>query len=141
LGRGAGQAQVDPIRNLLLVNTRGKMLIFDRTASGNAKPNAVIEGPKSGMSSTNSFQLYPPKGWVITACFDGAVCAWSVNDNGDVPPRWKIPVQEITGYEASGIALDPAHKEIIFSSVGPRPKSGSGMMNAVMTFSWPELFQ
>jgi hypothetical protein len=141
LGRGAGQAQVDPVRNLLLVNTNRKMLIFDRTASGNAKPKAVIQGPKSGMDTTYSFQLYPEKGWVITGCFDGAVCAWSVNDNGDVPPRWKIPVQQITGYEASGIALDPAHKEIIFSSVGPRPASGAGIMNAVITFAWPEIFQ
>jgi hypothetical protein len=43
-----------------------------------------------------------------------------VDDNGDIPPRWRIPVQKLTGYVASGIALDPVHKEIILSAAGQR---------------------
>ena len=131
---------VDPINNLLIVNSDGAMLIFDRTASGNAKPKAVIEGPKSGVASISSFQVYPPKGWIIGGCSGGSICAWSITDNGDAPPRWKIPVQQLTGHVASGVALDPLHKEIIFSAAGQRVRPPSGIMNTVITFSWPEIF-
>jgi hypothetical protein len=154
-GGGPGLGQVDPMRDLLLVNTRGKMLIFDRTAKGNTAPKAVIEGPKSEMADIYIFQLYPPKGWVIAACAEGtAVCAWSVTDNGDVPPRWKIPVHQLTGYYPTALAIDPVHKELMISAVGPQPtqsafdgrprkpqtRPASGIMNTVITFSWPEVF-
>jgi hypothetical protein len=69
-----------------------------------------------------------------------AICAWDVNANGDVAPRWKVPVQQLTGYVASGIALDPVHKEVILSAAGQRVRPTSGIMNTVITFSWPEIF-
>lgn len=132
---------VDPVHNLLFVSTRDAMLIFDRTASGNAKPKAAIAGPKSEMASTNTFMIYPPKGWIINGCTGGAICAWSITDNGDVPPRWKIPVQQLTGYVASGIALDPIHREMMLSAAGQRVRPpGQKVMNTIMTFSWPEIF-
>jgi hypothetical protein len=138
--RGLAASAVDPVHNLLLVNTGGAMLIFDRTASGNTKPKAVIEGPRSGMANISSFQVYAPKGWIIAGGQGGFIGAWSVNDNGDVPPRWKIPVQQLTGYVASGIALDPVHKEMLLSAAGQRVRPPRGIMNTVITFSWPEIF-
>jgi hypothetical protein len=131
----------DPVHNRLIVNSGNSMLIFDRTASGNTKPLAVIQGPKSGVANISSFQVYPEKGWIIGGGTDGSICAWSVNDNGDIPPRWRIPVQKLTGYVASGIALDPLHKEIILSAAGQRVRPPSGIMNTVITFSWPEIFE
>jgi len=131
---------VDATHNLLLVNTQGAMLIFDRTASGNTKPKAVIRGPNSGMTRIDTFQVYEPKGWIIGGCSGGAICAWSVNDNGDIPPRWKIPVQQLTGYVASGLVLDPLHKEVILSAAGQRVRPTTGIMNTVITFSWPEIY-
>ena len=116
------------------------MLIFDRLANGNAKPLAVIQGPKSEVANISSFQVYAPNGWIIGGGKDGSICAWSISDNGDVPPRWRIPVQKLTGYVASGIALDPVHKEIILSAAGQRVRPPSGIMNTVITFSWPEIF-
>lgn len=136
-----GAAAVDPVHDRLIVNSGGAMLIFNRTASGNAKPLAVIKGPKSGVANISSFQVYPPKGWIIGGGTDGSICAWSINDNGDVAPRWRIPVKKLTGYVASGIALDPLHKEIILSAAGQRERPPSGIMNTVITFSWPEIFQ
>ena len=127
--------------DLLLVNVPNAMFIYDRTASGNAKPKAVITGPKSGMATIDTFKVYPQKNWIVGACSGGAICAWNIFDNGDVPPRWRIPVQQLTGYSASGIALDPVHKEIFLSAAGQvvaRPQSG--IMNTVITFSWPEIF-
>ena len=51
-GAGGGAifaVAADPVHNRLVVNSGGAMLIFDRTASGNTKPLAVIKGPKSGV--------------------------------------------------------------------------------------------
>jgi hypothetical protein len=135
--RGHSRVGVDPVHNLLIVLTSGEqggsgsLLIFDRTASGNVKPRGVITGAKTGLAGGSAPHVSTEKGWIIVGCAGGAVCAWSINDRGDVPPRWKIPVQRIAGVAPSGIALDPAHKEVIITS---------GNRNRVMTFSWPEVF-
>ena len=135
--RGHARVGVDPVHNLLVVSSSGErggggsLLIFDRTATGNAKPKAVLQGPKTGIGGGGAAHMYPEKGWIIAGCAGGAVCAWSINDSGDVPPRWKIPVQQIAGVAPSGIALDPDHKEVIVTS---------GNRNRVLTFSWPEIF-
>ena len=138
--RGVSAVAADPVHNRLVVNSGGAMLIFDRLASGNTKPLAVIQGPKSGVANISSFQVYPAKGWIIGGGSDGSICAWTITDNGDVPPRWRIPVQKLTGYVASGIALDHVHQEIILSAAGQRVRPPSGIMNTVITFSWPEIF-
>jgi hypothetical protein len=135
--RGHSRVGVDPVHNLLVVTVTGQggeggsMLIFDRTANGNVKPKAVIKGPSTGIGGGGAPHVNGEKGWIIGGCAGGAVCAWSVNDSGDVAPRWKIPVQQIAGVAPSGIALDPAHKEVIITS---------GNRNRVLTFSWPEVF-
>jgi len=146
--RGISPVTVDAVNDRLVINSGGALLIFDRKATGNAKPRAVIRGPNSSTASISTIQVYPPKGWIIAGCdraagmagSSPAICAWSINDNGDAAPRWKIPVQQITGYAPSGIALDPAHKEIIMSAAGQRLRPPSGIMNSVITFSWPEIF-
>ena len=92
------------------------------------------------MAGIGAFQTYAAKGLVITGCTGGGICAWSVNDTGDVPPRWKIPVKDLTGYVASAIAIDPVHKEIILSAAGQRERPPSNIMNVILTFSWPEVF-
>jgi hypothetical protein len=145
----SGSVQVDPIHNLLMINSGRAMNIFDRTASGDAKPKAVIGGPRSGMGRMNTFQVYPPKGLIIAGGNDlpgqqqtSFIGAWSINDIGDVPPRWKIPVQQLTGYGPYSLALDPVHKEIMMASAGGngRVRPTRGVMSTVITFSWPEIF-
>ena len=144
----SGSVQVDPIHNLLMVNTGRAMNIFDRTASGAAKPKAVITGPKSGMGRMNTFQVYPPKGLIIAGGSDvpntptSFIGVWSIDDNGDIAPKWKIPVQQLTGYGPYSLALDPVHKEIMMASAGGngRVRPTRGVMSTVITFSWPEIF-
>jgi hypothetical protein len=138
--RGMATVAVDAVHSVLVVNHANSLLIFDRSASGNAKPLRVIKGPKSGVGQISSFQVYAPKGWIVANGAGGFVGVWSIEDNGDVPPRWKIPVQQMTGYTASGIALDPAHKEMLLSCAGQRGRPRDGIANAVLTFSWPEIF-
>jgi len=133
---------VDPIHNVLIVNLNNAFLVFDRTAGGDTAPKAVIRGPQSQVSSLDNFRI-TPTGMIIGRCTGESVCAWSINDNGDVPPRWRIPVKDLTGYRVSGVALVAAHKEVIFSVAGwgNNDYPPSGIMNAVLTFSWPEVFQ
>jgi hypothetical protein len=117
------------------------MMIFDRTANGNVRPKAVITGPKSEMGTVETFQVYPPRGLVIAGGRDGSIGAWSVEDTGDVPPRFKIPAKQLTDYEPLGIALDPIHKEVTFvAAASARYRPANGVMAAVMTFSWPEIY-
>jgi hypothetical protein len=137
---------VDPVHNLLLMNARGAMYIFERTASGDDQPKAVIRGPKSGMGNVHEFQV-TSKGWLIAGGGDfaggtGFVGAWSINDNGDVAPHWKIPVQQLTGYVPYSIVLDPVHQEMMMAAAGRSNKirPPNGIMNTVITFSWPEIF-
>jgi hypothetical protein len=139
--QGRSGAQVDPIRNLLFVNSRGKMLVFDRTASGNVKPKAIIAGPKSGMAGLNTFQVYPAKGLIIAGGQGGFIGAWSEEEYGDVPPKFKLPAKQLTDYEPLSVALDPDHKELMFvAAASARTQPKNGIMAAVMTFSWPEIF-
>jgi len=143
---GQTGVSVDPVHNLLLINGRGAIFIFDRLASGDDKPKAVIRGPKSEMNNVHEFQV-TPKGWIIAgggnfAAGGGFVGAWSIQDNGDVAPHWKIPVQQLTGYVPYSVVLDPVHKEMMMAAAGRSStiRPANGIMNTVLTFSWPEIF-
>ena len=148
--RGAQAVAVDAVSNLLVVavgNQRrrgegptGSLLIFNRTDSGNVKPRAVITGPKTGIIRFNQIRVYPPKGWII-ATQPGPrddqepegtfVGVWSINDNGDVPPRWKIGGPKSTLKKPRGVALDPKHKELIVADM---------RLNSVLIYYFPEIF-
>ena len=126
---GRPSIRIDPVRNLLLVAGEGGggrgMLIFDRTASGTAKPRAVMPGPVG-----NQFEVY--NGYVITVGRD-SILAWSLDDAGkpDIRPRMKLLAPLGARAAQTGIVLDPVHKEVIV---------GTGAGNEVRTFSTPELF-
>ena len=105
---------VDPVNNVIIVGDslppsqrrppyNGVLLVFDRTGQGNIKPRAMIGGPNSGIIQIDQLQAYGPKGWIVaaqpgkggeeTGGVEPAgmyVGVWSIHDNGDVPPRWKI---------------------------------------------------
>src|ERR1044071_9731332 len=90
--RGIG---VDPIHNLLVVNgyfgATAHILIFDRTASGDARPKAEIGGPKTGMRGASySMRVDPPKGLILNPGVSGGLGVWSINDSGDIPPVYLI---------------------------------------------------
>jgi hypothetical protein len=127
---GAASIDVDPVHDLLVVGGRsgapGKgdhILLFDRTARGNAKPRAV-----------------PPGGWILIAQ-DGVqsprtdgrsfVGVWSIEDSGDVPPRWTIGGPQGKLIKPRGVDLDPENQALIVSDKE---------MNAVLTYHVPQLF-
>ena len=138
---------VDPVRNLLIVVSElpgepetPRILIFNRTDNGNVKPRAIIGGPKSGFRRLSGpFIVYPPRGWIILgdrgegelASDTAYVGIWSVEDDGDVPPRWRIGGPKGVLQMPRGVAVNPKHKELIVSDK---------RLNAVLTFSFPEMF-
>ena len=146
--RGAQSIAVDPVNNVIIVGDsrrgqgpyNGVLTVFDRTGQGNIKPRGMIGGPNSGIIRINQIQAYGPKGWIV-ATQPGRgdrqepegiyVGVWSVNDTGDVPPRWKIGGPKSTMKKPRGVVLDPKHKELIVADM---------RLNAVLTYYFPEIF-
>jgi hypothetical protein len=161
LADSGGAVAVDPVHDLIVVfdsrgdtagglmNQRndasrstqqrfGALLTFHRTDNGNVKPRSVIEGPKAGLLRVNQIQVYPDKGWIFVSLrplndnyFAGV---WSINDNGDVPPRWVLGNLP-SGYRPGRtVALDPDHKEVFGTAYG------AGEAAVLLRYSFPELF-
>jgi len=144
----AESLSVDPINNILVVgfnkserDPNGAILIFNRTDNGNVKPRGVIRGPKSGIIRINQMDILPEKK-LIVATMPGLVDlmeppnaflgVWTYDDNGDIPPKWKIPIgPKTTLKKPFGVVLNPKNKEVIISDM---------RLNSVLTFSVPEIF-
>ena len=83
----------DPVHDLLVVPGEGGLLIFDRTAEGDAEPKAKIGGVRA-----RAIEIYPPTGKIVANISGGGmsgeagyVGVWSIHDNGDeVPPEWTL---------------------------------------------------
>jgi hypothetical protein len=130
-GQGFPHGAIDATRNLLIINAKG-IRVFDRTASGNTAPKFIISGPKTLLGGGGLIKIHPDNGIIVSSCAEGSICAWHIDDRGDVAPRYKIPVQKLTGINFSGPTLNPLHKEVMVTSSG---------RNAIATFYWPEIFE
>ncbi len=132
---------IDPVHNLLIVSGGPRLKIYDRTASGNDQPRAVITIPKNlTAKDTNTalMQVYPPSGMIFVGVqasgrydSDDYVGVWNINDHGEVPPRWTIGGPNFILKDVRGIALDPKSKNVIISDK---------TLNSAMTFHVPEVF-
>ena len=160
--RNINSLAVDPVNDVLVValqswwgteecnegrESRGDrceksaILVFNRTDQGNVKPKAVIRGEKSEIIRINQMQVWPRRKLIIVAMpgiFDAMeppeafVGVWSYDDNGDVPPLYKIPIGPVTKMKKPfGVALDPKHKEVIVSDMRNQ---------GILTYSVPEIF-
>ena len=135
-GKGGNPSiRVDPIHNLLLVpvneysnrsqslNPR-KILVFDRTASGNTKPRAIMRGAGIGA-------IYAPKKRLIDY-YKGNIEIWNIPDSGEVTqPIMRIPCPLEPRASGGVMDLDPVHKEIIIATAAG---------NTIVTYSVPEAF-
>jgi DNA-binding beta-propeller fold protein YncE len=152
---GSSAIAVDPVRNLIIASSRVRpaktrqnaytpatntLLIFNRTDSGDVAPRGVIQGDHTGLELVNQLQVYAPKGWVVvtqtTTDLESEppgifIGVWSVEDSGDVAPRWKIAGPRSRMKKPRGVALNPAAKEIIVADM---------RVNAVSTYSLPGMF-
>jgi hypothetical protein len=140
---------VDYVHNVIVATNPGgspeakypRLLFFKRTDEGNVKPIRVVGGPRTLLTGTFGMRAFPQKGLVLVAmsgpstvgAHDGAfVGVWSTTaDDGDVAPRWTIggPFGELK--QPRGIDLDVSGKSVIISDK---------FLNAVLTYSFPEIF-
>ena len=143
-----GSIGVDPVNNLLIAvgNDRAlgqghtRLLIFDRTANGNVKPNGIIGGPHSELIGTQApFAEYPAREEVIIGMYgpgelgteDSYFGVWSLRKPGDTPPLWKFGGPNGIIRQPRGVTLDVAHKSVIVTDK---------RVNAVLTWYFPEMF-
>ncbi len=144
--RGASSIAVDPVNDLIVVSSRVQedqnpsLLTFNRTDEGDVPPRTMIRGSKTGFILIQQIQVYPPRGWILATQAGNPrqqepegvfVGIWSINDNGDSPPRWMIGGPNSTLKKPRGVALDPENKEIIVADM---------RLNAVLTYYFPEIF-
>ena len=133
--RGHARVGVDPVHNLLLVpvneysNTsqalnESKILIFDRTATGNTKPRAIMRGARIGT-------IYAPKKRLIDHR-KGYLEIWNIPDTGEVAqPIMRISAPLEPRDSGGVMTLDPGHKEVIIATAAG---------NTIKTFYVPEVF-
>ena len=133
---------VDMDNDLYISTSRGsagfQLRIFDRNSDSD-QPLRVIGGPKTML--INSHRIRVHNGWIIVA-HDGVqsdnpnnlsfVGIWSVNDEGNVPPRWTYGGPHQMLVKPRGVDLDPKHQTIIVSDK---------TLNAVLTYHAPEIFR
>lgn len=124
---------VDYEHNLLLVEGRNGLYIYNRTDSGDAKPLRIVTGgPKSGVSNVGGPVWIPgTRNFVATARKFGAppkspnkplnfqsadqaqsfIGVWTIDDDGDVAPRYTIGHNIFK--ELRNLAIDPKHKTVM----------------------------
>jgi len=87
----------------------------------------------------NQIQVYPTKGWIVVSLrpLDDTYFAgvWSINDSGDVPPRWVLGNVPSGYMPGRTIAFDPDHKEVFGTAYG------RGSASVLLRYSFPELFR
>ena len=126
---------VDTKRNLLIVVARGpkggtQISIFDRKASGDAKPLRVI----TGLAGSQNVTVEPERGLVFVVQLGrntGYVGVWSVADSGNVPPRYVIGGPHGTLFDPRGVVLDVKNRAVLVSDK---------QLNAVLTYEVPAIF-
>jgi hypothetical protein len=137
-----GSVAVDPINNVIATLGRGdSILFFNRTDNGNVKPRNVIQGPRTEIDRINQIEIHPQSKHLIVAMPGQQglvepprvfVGVWNIDDNGDVPPKYRMFGTTTTLKKPFGIALNPQHKEIYVSDM---------RLNGILSFSFPEIFE
>jgi len=152
---------VDSVHNVIVVANRVDLggressdgiLIFNRTDSGDVPPRAVIAGPRTGIikirqvvvdedlvnisaTTKNNFENYEfsderPSPWNPDKT--GFIGVWSIDDNGDVPPRGVIKGPATGLIWPAGVAINPKNREVY---------TIDSVSNALFMFHMPELFR
>jgi hypothetical protein len=152
---------VDSVHNRIVianrVDTGGRqsedgILIFNRTDEGDVAPRGIIAGPRTGIikirqvvvddeqglifaTIKNNFENYDvaherPSPWDPDKT--GFIGVWSIDDNGDVPPRGVIKGPATGLIWPAGVAINPKHNEVY---------TIDSVSNALFMFHMPELFR
>jgi hypothetical protein len=128
--------------NDLYISTRGgsagtELRIFDRNSNSD-QPLRVITGSRTMLINPSRIRVH--NGWIVVA-HDGVqtdnpnnlsfVGIWSVNDEGNVPPRWTYGGPHEMLDKPRGVDVDAQHQAIIVTDK---------TLNAVLSYHAPEIF-
>ena len=111
-----------------------------RVGPPSGAPIRVIRGPKTEIIRINQIQVIPERELIVATQPgtgdamepEGAfIGIWSINDDGDVAPRWRIGGPDSRLKKPRGVALDPENKEVIVADM---------RLNSVLTYYFPEIF-
>ena len=144
-----GIPTVDYQHDLFIVQCRQGICVYERSASGDAKPLHIITGgPKSGtqelgspiwipgtrnfLATVRKFGAPPkspdkPLNYQTTEDARSFIALWTVDDDGDVQPRYTIGHDIFK--ELRNLAVNPNHKEIM---------AADKTANDVKTWAFPE---
>jgi len=152
---------VDSVHNLIIIGNRVDLggresedgiLIFNRTDSGDVPPRAVIAGPRTGIIKIRQVVVDEERGQIFATIknnfenydFDqqrpspwnpdktGFIGVWSIDDNGNVPPRGVIKGPATGLVWPAGVAINPRDREVY---------AIDSVSNALFMFTMPELFK
>jgi hypothetical protein len=110
--------------------------VYDRTASGNAKPRWSVRGP---VELGGPFAIYPAKQLIFatnrpqgTLSGEAAYLGvWSYETASEGPPLWQVGGPKGIFEMPRGVTLDVKNQSIIASDK---------RLNSVLTFRVPEIF-
>jgi DNA-binding beta-propeller fold protein YncE len=138
--RDTSAVTVDVKRNLTIVagsygqgeRAGNALMIFDRQATEGTKPKRVI----TGLSANRNIAVDPERGWIFVTLPGtlehpyGYVGVWNIEDDGEVPPRFRIGGPDGSLRMPRGVVLDPKNQSVIVSDK---------KLNAILTFRVPEI--
>jgi hypothetical protein len=140
---GTEAVVVDVKRDLMIVagnyrqgdSERGvnSLMIFDRSATEGTKPKRVI----TEIPDNRNIAVEPEGGWIFVTLPGtishpyGYVGVWHIDDNGPVPPRFRIGGPDGSLRMPRGVVLDAKNQSVIVSDK---------KLNAILTFRIPEIF-
>ena len=135
------RALEERVRLTLRIDPLERVPLSAESADGEVNPIRMIRGPKAGIYAIRQMQIHSKGGWIVVSQIsDGGTAipqdtflgVWSVYDNGDVAPKWKIDGKPSNAMvKPRGVTLNPNHQEVLISDM---------RLNAVLTFSFPEIF-
>jgi hypothetical protein len=127
------------------------ILVFNRTDNGDPKPRNKIAGPHTGIIKIRQVDVDEERGLIFATIKNnfenynfndprpspwdpdktGFIGVWSIDDNGDVPPRGVIKGPATGLVWPAGVAYNPKHHEIY---------AIDSVSNALFSFKMPEFF-
>jgi hypothetical protein len=76
--------------------------------------------------------VYPEGGLIFVVQQAGYVGVWSIDDNGEVPPRFTVGGPKGMLKKPRGLDIDRVHNAVIVSDKE---------LNAVLTYEMPQIFR
>ena len=93
--------------------------IFQRGASGNARPLRVIKGPKTQLNWPSHVGIHEQRGEIFVANdADDSVLVFRITDSGDVAPTRVIKGDRARIKNPTGLTVDQKNNEVWVSNMG-----------------------